>query len=77
MVRTTFEEIKWRGEKRVKCAADCGRTIKRVRTFSMTLNPWNVDPETGDPRTREQVWEALRAEATEWRLLPEWCSEDS
>jgi len=76
MVRTTFEKVERRATKRVPCAAGCGKKVARSKTFMQTLNPWNKDPETGAPRTRDQIWHALRAEAEAWKLLPEWCPKD-
>lgn len=65
VVRTTFEEVSHSVQRSGKCPV-CGARRKRSRTFTQTINPWNKDPETGQPRTRRQIVTALRAEGDAW-----------
>lgn len=48
-----------------KCPV-CGKRVTRSRTFEMTVNPFNRNPETGLPRTWEEVNERLQAKADAW-----------
>jgi hypothetical protein len=68
-----FEIVKYRAEKKIKCAAGCGRTVKRAKTFDQTINPFNKNVE-GYPKTRQQITEELAVEAKTWRETPEACS---
>lgn len=44
----------------------CGKRRTRSYTFTATTSPFNKDPDTGLPRTPQQVRETLRAEAAKW-----------
>lgn len=44
----------------------CGKRRSRSLTFEATMSPFNKDPETGQPRTRQQIHEVLRAKASAW-----------
>jgi len=68
-----FEPITWQVRKTVKCAAGCGKSVKRQRTFQQTLNPYNRNAE-GQPKTRQEIGVALRAEGDEWQQKPETCT---
>ena len=46
----------------------CHKRNKRSRTFGATVNPFNKDPASGRPRSREQVWETLRERGRKWEL---------
>lgn len=61
-----FEEVKHPEQRRFTCS-DCGKRCTRSCTFTNTINPLNVDPTTGLPRTYEQIVEKLRAEGTQWQ----------
>jgi len=73
MTTVRFQEFTRQGQKSLPCPG-CGKKVRRQRTFSMTLNPWNKDPETGLPRTRGQIWNALGVKAAEWQAKPEKCT---
>lgn len=49
-----------------KCPV-CGKRVTRSRTFEMTVNPFNRNPDTGLPRTWDEVSERLHAEADAWK----------
>lgn len=53
-------------EKRPGRCPVCSRKVTRSRTFDQTINPFNVDPETEKPKTRERIQEELRAQAAAW-----------
>ena len=72
MATHTFEEVRLRFRKRVKCSR-CGKSLLRSTTLWMTLSPWNKDPESGLPRTRYQVLVALQRDGNVWMTLPELC----
>jgi hypothetical protein len=73
MTTIRFQEFARQGQKSLRCPG-CGKKVRRQRTFSMTLNPWNKDPETGLPRARRQIWDALGADVAEWQAKPEKCT---
>jgi hypothetical protein len=68
-VITTFEEIPARARRRGKCPT-CGKPVVRSRTFTMTVNPFNKNPD-GSVRTRREVWIAVSAEAQAWDPTPD------
>ena len=67
-----FERIPLTFRKTVKCA-DCGKRLKRQRTFEQTLNPWNRNAE-GQPKSRQEILASLREQGAEWKQQPETCS---
>jgi hypothetical protein len=67
-----FQEVPLYATKTVPCAGDCGRKLRRQRKFSQTLNPFNKDSE-GRPKTTQQIYAELSAEAKEWEAEPETC----
>lgn len=64
-MRTTYEELSHSEQHTGHCPV-CGTRRKRSRTFTQTINPWNKDPKTGAPRTRRQIYAALREEGKKW-----------
>lgn len=69
-MKITFEEVVVRGS-RVEVAAD-GRRRRKTKRFWQTLNPFNIDPLTGAPKTREKIYSELKQEAYRWEnFLPE------
>ena len=69
MTRYVFDEIARRGFKRVRCAG-CGKPLTRQRTFFMTLNPWNKNPD-GTVRSERDIHEALGEKIAAWQAEPE------
>lgn len=69
ITRTVFERVTRAGVKKVPCSR-CGKAIRRQKTFSMTLNPWNVN-ERGEPRTRSEIYVALGNKIADWQALSE------
>lgn len=65
-VTTTFREIKIYGQKTVRCAGNCGRTLKRQCKFWQTLSPFNKT-RAGTPKTVEDIQLDLRAENLQWQ----------
>jgi hypothetical protein len=47
----------------------CGLRGRQQRTFTMTENPWNKNPD-GTVRTRREIYKALREQADEWERAP-------
>jgi hypothetical protein len=72
MTRYVFEEVRHRAVKVTNCTR-CGKSVRRAKTFTATINPWNVN-EDGSPRSRWQILERLREKATEWQGEPESCT---
>lgn len=64
-----FEEVKHPETRRFTCKV-CGKRARISRTFTNTINPFNQDPETGLPRTREQIVAKLAAEGAAWNPEP-------
>lgn len=58
--------------KRVNCE-NCGRVVRRARTFQHTVNPFNKRDD-GTPKTWDEVREDVKAEAEAWKQRPERCS---
>lgn len=73
MRRYVFEEVTHRAVKSMPCPG-CGKNVRRARTFMNTLNPFNVDPTSGEPRTYSQIVDKLQAEAGAWQREPERCT---
>jgi hypothetical protein len=68
-----FEEVKHQATKNLPCPG-CGKKVRRQRTFANTINPWNQDPATGLPRTRQEIRGKLREDAAAWELEPVTCA---
>lgn len=66
MTHYVFEEIKYTATKTV--VVD-GKRRKRQRTFTATLNPWNVNA-AGETCTRAEAMDKLRAKAARWMEPP-------
>lgn len=67
-----FEEVSRWAAKTVRCAK-CGKRLRRQRTFSQTINPWNRTAD-GRMKTRDDIVAELEAEIEEWKAQPELCS---
>jgi hypothetical protein len=61
----TFEEVSALAIRKGVCGV-CGKRGRRQRTFTMTVNPWNKNPD-GSVRSRSEVVEANREKAREWQ----------
>ena len=59
-----FEPIKWPASKNLPCP-DCGKKVRRQKTFEMTISPFNKNPD-GTVRTRPEINAALRDKAAAW-----------
>lgn len=66
-----FEEVSRWAEKTVKCAK-CGKKIRRQRTFSQSINPWNKTAD-GRVKRRDDIIAELGAEIEKWKAEPELC----
>jgi len=64
----TFETLSQLGVRKGACEA-CGKRGRRQRTFTMTENPWNKNPD-GSVRTRREIYAALRKQVDEWEREP-------
>jgi hypothetical protein len=73
MTTYRFETVPHQAVKSLPCPS-CGKKVRRQRTFTMTINPWNKDPETGLQRTLQQILAALKVQAEAWQAQPETCS---
>ena len=63
-VHYTYWQFSQRAERSGTCL--CGKRNRRSTTFTATTSPFNRDPETGLPRTAEQVQRRLRDKAAAW-----------
>lgn len=68
----TFREVAIRGSKSVKCAGNCGRTLRRQRKFWQTLNPFNKN-KSGEVKTSVEIQTELQNERDSWMTEPETC----
>ena len=59
-----FEKVQRRRSALGKCPV-CDRYVQRRVTFEQTVNPFNLNAD-GSEKTREQVAEAVKAEADAW-----------
>ena len=66
-----FEEIKFQATKTGKC--QCGQRVKRSKTFTQTMNPWNRNKE-GLLKNRDEIIEELEVEAIKWKEKPVICT---
>ena len=71
MTKYVFDQLKHQAVKTLPCPV-CGKKLRRQRTFMMTDNPWNVNPD-GTRRSVRQIWAALQAKAIAWQAEPEAC----
>lgn len=69
----TFREVAVRGQKLVKCAGGCNRTLKRQRKFWQTLSPFNKNAD-GKVKGQGEIHRELIAESKAWQSEPETCS---
>lgn len=68
----SFQEVTLRGTKSVKCAGDCGRTLKRQRKFWQTLNPFNKNA-SGQIKGVAEIRVELESERKGWLQDSEFC----
>ena len=73
MTTITFNEVSIHGQKSVKCASGCNRTLKRSKRFWQTLSPFNKN-ERGELKSRDEIYAELRVESDAWKAQPEICS---
>lgn len=64
-----FREIPHQVTKSVPCAV-CGKRVRRQRTFSQTLNPFNKRPD-GQLKTTKDIMRELVTEGEAWQGEPE------
>ncbi len=69
MTTYRFREIKHQASKSLPCPA-CGRKLRRQRTFSQTLNPFNKNAD-GQPKTELEIVRELHTTAIQWETEPE------
>lgn len=70
-----FEPVTLQTSKRLPCP-DCGKKVRRQRTFEQTISPFNSNVKPG--MTRRDAFEAISAaleeQAIEWGQQPETCT---
>jgi hypothetical protein len=71
-VVTTYERVPVTAVKRLPCPV-CGKLLRRQRTFSETINPWNRNPD-GTQKTSREVFASVSAKAEDWKSVPETCA---
>jgi hypothetical protein len=67
-----FEPVPWPASKNLPCPG-CGKKVRRSKTFTMTLSPFNKNPD-GSVRSRADIIEALREKAAAWQGEAEQCT---
>ena len=67
-----FQPVTHQETKSVPCAGGCGKKVRRQRTFSQTLNPFNKNA-AGQPKTVPEIVRELTEKAKEWQAQPETC----
>lgn len=68
MTTTRFQEVAVPAKRRGKCPT-CDKAVTRSRTFTMTISPFNRNPD-GTIRTAAEVWAACEAKAEAWQPEP-------
>lgn len=66
--KLTFQPVRYGITKTIACQS-CGRKRNRSTTFMQTLNPFNKNA-AGRPKTYDEIWEELSAEAKAWEPAP-------
>lgn len=69
---TTYEKVSFQAYKTVKCP-QCGKKLRRQRTFYQTLNPFNQNEE-GKAKSRDEIHRELVEEAEAWKDAPAYCT---
>lgn len=65
-----YEQVKLTGYKTVPCLI-CGRKMKRQRTFSQTINPFNRSKlREGEPKGYAEITSELKEKIEEWKKTP-------
>ncbi|MFE0353647.1 hypothetical protein ACFW2I_09145 [Streptomyces nigra] len=64
-----FHEVRHQASKNLPCLA-CGNKLRRQRTFSQTLNPFNKNAD-GQVKTELEIVRELVVEAADWEKEPE------
>ncbi len=72
MVRIKFEEVALPGEKTLKCAGGCGRSLTRRRCFWQTISPFNRGA-SGAVKTAEEIRVELQTDIAQWEAQPVTC----
>lgn len=62
----TFPSIRRGLTKTGKCPR-CGKTTRRATTFEQTMNPFNIDPATGEPKTAPVIYAELKQMCQDWQ----------
>lgn len=64
-VRVTFDEIAVTGTRRF-LDPSTGKRRQISKRFYQTVNPFNIDLETGQPKTREKILQEVCRERDAW-----------
>jgi len=64
-----YDQISFTTKRRLTCTV-CSKRFTRQRTFSQTINPFNVNLD-GSPKTSREIWESVKAEAGRWDPAPD------
>jgi hypothetical protein len=67
-----FERIPLTARKTARCS-QCGKPVRRQRTFGQTVNPYNRNA-AGQPKSRQEILAELRDEAQAWKNEPATCA---
>lgn len=73
MTTYTYAQVPCQATRTGACPA-CGKKVKRQRTFTQTINPFNrltLPDGSVRPKTPQEVFESVRAEAAAWAPDPE------
>jgi uncharacterized C2H2 Zn-finger protein len=73
MTRTIrFQEVTQQGTKNLPCP-DCGKRVRRQKTFSQTINPFNKNA-NGAPKSHQEIRTELLEQVRTWAAEPVLCS---
>jgi hypothetical protein len=68
-----YEAVTFPAAKNLRCPGECGKKVRRQKTFQQTISPFNRNAE-GQVKTRPEIFAELRAQAEEWQQKPELCT---
>ena len=67
-----FRELYLQGRKNLPCPT-CGKRVRRQRTFTQTLNPFNKNA-AGEVKEPKEIYAELREQVTAWEAVPVECT---
>lgn len=74
MTTYKFDKVTWTGHQYGDCQGCGKKAVRRQKTFSQTMSPFNKDKATGRPKTCSQITQEVREQALAWGAQRPWCT---